>query len=191
MQLPLFPLKTVLFPCGLLPLRIFEVRYLDMVRQCLREENDFAICPIKAGEEVGMVPVFHHLGTLVRIVDWSQDENGMLEIIVRGEQRIRVLDHEVTSNELLIGDIELLPDESIIPLPDEHKGLSELLRRVIYQLGEPFNALDGGYDQANWVGCRLTELLPLPLEFKQQLFELDSPLLRLEKLRAALRRTLF
>lgn len=190
MRLPVFPLKTVLFPRGLLPLRIFEMRYLDMVRDCLREEKDFGVCLIKAGEEVGAIPVFHHLGTLVRIVDWNQDKNGLLEILVRGERRMQILDHEVASNGLLIGDIKLSPEEPIVPLPEEQKGLSELLRRVIHQLGDPFNLLDDEYDQANWVGGRLTEFLPLPLEFKQQLFELDSPLLRLEKLRAALRRSL-
>lgn len=190
MKLPLFPLHSVLFPGGLLPLRIFEARYLDMVRDCLRDDTGFGICLIETGEEVGPAPTIHRLGTLARVADWNRRDDGLLGIVARGERRLRVLEYVAAPNGLLVGEVELLPDEPEAPLPEDQTPLSDLLRRMLDQLGEPFSTLGGDYARAGWVGARLTELLPLPPATKQQLFELDDPLCRLGELRAILRRGL-
>lgn len=187
MRLPLFPLHSVLFPGGLLPLRIFETRYLDMVRDCLRNDTGFAVCAIESGQEVGPAPNIHRLGTLARIADWNQRDDGLLGIVARGEQRLRILDYAVAGNGLLVGEVELLDaEEPVRPLPGDYGRLRDLLQRMLEQLGGPYGALVTAYDDAGWVGARLSELLPLPSARKQQLFEMDDPLRRLDELLAFL-----
>ncbi|AOU97262.1 peptidase S16 [Acidihalobacter yilgarnensis] len=190
MPLPLFPLHSVLFPGGLLPLRIFEARYLDMVRDCLRDDSGFGICLIESGDEVGPAPRIYRFGTMVRIVDWDRRADGLLGIVVQGEQRLHVLDYAPAPNGLLRAEVALLPSEAAVPMPADQLTLSELLRRMLDQLGPPFSTLEGHYEDAVWVGARLTELLPLQPAAKQHLYELKDPLLRLDELRTALRRGL-
>lgn len=188
MSLPLFPLHTVLLPGGLLPLRIFEARYIDMVRDCLRNDSGFGICLIESGEEVGPAPRIHQLGTLTSIVDWSRRENGLLGIVAQGNQRIHVNDFVVEPNGLLVADVEPLPEEQFLQIPAEYASLAGFLQRLISQLGEPYSSLlNNTFEDAFWVGARLTELLPLPAIYKQRLYELDDPLQRLDELQRTLR----
>lgn len=183
MEIPLFPLHTVLFPQGLLPLRIFEPRYVDMVSDCLRSAGPFGVCLILEGKEVGEAARVQPVGTLARIVDWAQLPDGLLGITVEGGQRFRVLDSRVQPDHLRVGRIEILPDIPEAALSPEYASLAELLSRILDELGEPYASMPRALDRADWVGGRLSELLPLSLEVKQRLLEMDDPHQRLSLLR--------
>ncbi|MFP4245447.1 MAG: LON peptidase substrate-binding domain-containing protein [Ectothiorhodospira sp.] len=186
MQLPLFPLNTVLFPGGVLPLRIFETRYIDMVRRCMRDGTPFGICRIREGEEAGEAAQVHPVGTWGQIVDWDRRPDGLLGITVLGEQRFHVERTWTLKDHLLMAEVtprEWPPD---VPLPEEFLPLSGLLQRVLHELPPPYHLLEGGQDRAGWVGARLAELMPLPLEEKQALLEMDDHLARLFRLREAM-----
>ena len=175
----LFPLQTVLYPSGPLSLRIFETRYLDMVSRCLKEERGFGVCLIREGRETGPAQV-HMTGTLARIRDWSQGQDGLLNILARGERRFRIHAQRTQADGLNLADVEWLPAEPAAALPEARQELAEILRQIILQVGEPYTDGEGAYGDAGWVGCRLAELLPLSLTQRQYLLELNDPLKRLE-----------
>ena len=178
-RVPIFPLQTVLFPGGLLPLRIFEVRYVDMARACLREGTPFGVCLIREGEEVGGPAVPEAVGCLARIADCDVEEGGILKVRAEGIERFRIVEHEVDAQGLVVGSIERLAPE-----PDalEAPGLAEcaeLLRKMIAGIGEQRFVQPFRFDDATWVGFRLAEILPLRLDVKQKLLEVTDPSLRL------------
>ncbi|MDX1655156.1 MAG: LON peptidase substrate-binding domain-containing protein [Candidatus Competibacteraceae bacterium] len=187
-EMPLFPLNTVLFTGGPLTLRIFEPRYLDMVGQCMREGQGFGVVLIEEGEEAGGDNEFVTTGTVARIVDFDQLEDGLLGITCRGQQRFRVLDQWVRSDKLNLGTVELLPEAPRTPIDDDHEPLVDLLASLLdREEVAPYRQLiDEDWASAYWLGCRLAELLPLPLPVKQALLELDDPGQRLDVLRAVL-----
>lgn len=182
--IPIFPLHSVLFPGGPLALRIFEARYLDMVSRCLRDESGFGVVLIREGREVGTAADVFDVGTLGQISYWEQRKDGLLGITVTGEQRFRILESEVQANQLRIAEVELLPNAGAVPLPETYQQLAGLLARILDELGHPYITLTRHYDDAEWVGARLAELLPLELEQKQRLLQLDDPLQRLERISA-------
>lgn len=186
--LPLFPLHTVLFPGGVLPLRIFEPRYLDMVSDCLRNDHGFGICLIRSGHEVGRASDCHEVGTLARIQDWDNTPEGLLAITVRGECRFRVLEREVRADQLTMARLELLEEPPPQPLPVEFAPLARLLERLLDDLDPPYKTLPRALDDTDWVGARLTELLPLDPQEKQLLLEQADPRARLAVLSARLGR---
>ncbi|WP_090483173.1 LON peptidase substrate-binding domain-containing protein [Ectothiorhodospira mobilis] len=186
MQLPLFPLNTVLFPGGVLPLRIFETRYIDMVRRSMRDGTPFGICLIREGEEAGEAAQVHPVGTWGRIVDWDRRPDGLLGITFLGEQRFYVKSTWVQKDRLLMAEVTPREWPEDVPLPEEFLSLSALLQRVLGEMPAPYHLLQGGHDRAGWVGARLTELMPLPLEEKQALLEMDDHLARLFRLREAM-----
>lgn len=178
-HLPLFPLHTVLFPGGVLPLRIFERRYLDLVADCLRNDRGFGVCLIRSGHEVGAAAEAFTVGTLASIQDWDNTPEGLLAITVRGERRFRVLESAVRADQLNVARIEWIEEAPAVALPLEYAPLARLLEHLLDDLDPPFRDLPRAPDDAGWVGARLIELLPLdPLE-KQALLELDDPLQRL------------
>ena len=179
---PLFPLSTVLFPGGPLPLRIFEPRYLDMISERMRNEKPFGVCLIRTGQEAGEAANAFEVGTLARIVDWNQLPGGLLGIIARGEERFRVLSSEVQSDQLVVGEISVLASEQRLEIPAEHQNLSELLRGFIEHLGEHYAHITPEFDDASWVSYRLAEILPIPMTRKQYFLELEDPLARLEQI---------
>jgi hypothetical protein len=187
-EIPLFPLNTVLFPGGPLPLRIFEPRYVDMVRHCMREGSAFGVVLIRAGGEVGAVARTADVGTSARIVDFSSLPDGLLGISCLGERRFRVLRRWRQDSGLNVGEVEWLPDAEPAALPAETSFLSDLLRRVLPELGEMYANVPRRFDDAGWVGARLVEILPLSLGDKQALLELDDPLVRLERIAPLIRR---
>lgn len=189
MDLPLFPLNAVVFPAGMLPLRIFEPRYLDMVSQCMRTDTGFGVCLTKTGREIGRIGDIHRIGTLCKIVDWTTLQDGLLGITAQGERKIHVLNTREQHDRLLVGQVELAPEEPEKPLLDEFGPLRLLLERIIAELGPPYSELPAFYGQAGWVSARLTELLPLELAIKQQLLETDDAYARLEQLREAMAHT--
>ncbi len=186
LRLPLFPLHSVLFPDGPLPLRIFETRYLDMVSQCLKADCGIGVCLIRSGSEVGKAADTYEVGTLSRIAYWDRRPDGLLGVTVRGEQRFRIRSREVQPNQLIMAQVQLLPNEPQRPLPETFRALASLLEGMLGQLGHPYTTLHKRYDDAGWVGARLAELLPLALAQKQYLLQLNDPVQRLERLAAML-----
>ncbi|MGO4809280.1 LON peptidase substrate-binding domain-containing protein [Cupriavidus sp. 2MCAB6] len=186
--LPLFPLHTVLFPDGLLPLRVFEARYVDMVRACMRDHTPFGVCLIASGNEVARPnePTMPEtIGCLADIVDCNMEQLGVLLISARGRQRFRLIGHSVRADGLLVGQAELLPPD-IIDCKLELLGeCLAVLRRIVASLhaehpgklpfAEPFL-----WDDPSWVANRLCELLPVPLKAKQMLMALPDAGMRIE-----------
>jgi Lon protease-like protein len=178
-RLPLFPLKTVLFPGGLLPLRVFEPRYMDMVSRCMREASGFGVCLIAAGEEVGEAAVPHAVGTEARIEKWDMNQAGVLQILVRGQRRFRIEDHELERDGLPTASVRWLAEPPPCPVPAAQAEILPLLRMIANELGEQF-PLPHHFDDAAWVGARYAELLPVPPLARQKLLELDDVSSRLE-----------
>ena len=178
-ELPLFPLNTVLFPGGPLRLRIFEPRYLDMVRRCLKESRTFGVVLILEGEEAGEVVSVAERGTSARIVDFDTLPDGLLGIDCLGEQRFHVLGRRRQGDGLNLAQVDYLPDDPPCALPAELAHLGELLREVLPQLGERYAHVVAQYEDAGWVGNRWAEVLPLTVAEQQQLLELADPLARL------------
>lgn len=185
MRVPLFPLHTVLYPGGPLPLRIFEPRYLDMISRCMKENSSFGVLLIKEGSETGKVSTYE-IGTLARIVDWYQGSDGLLGITAIGEQRFRLLSSERQDDGLNLGDIELLPGSAVSELPDEYKPLAGILSGVLDDLGRLYEPLEKNYEDACWVCYRFAEILPITPEQKQTCLEAEDPVSRLEMMREAL-----
>ncbi len=183
-EIPLFPLGTVLFPAGPLPLRIFETRYIDLVRRCLRDDTGFGVVMILEGTEAGGGPAtICNVGTYARIVDFSQQPDGLLGVQALGEKRFRILERRRAKDNLHLADVEWLPDEIEVPLPTEFAELGPALAHVLEQVGPPYSTLPRRLDDAGWVANRLTELLPLSPGHKQHCLELDDPVERLRFLR--------
>jgi Lon protease-like protein len=186
-ELALFPLHTVLFPGGPLNLRIFEPRYLDMVRDCLKHDRGFGVCLIREGQEAGRAAHTFDVGTVVRITDWNRLEDGLLGITTVGEGRFRVRERRVQSDELLVAGVEPLPAEPRTAVPDAYQRLVTLLEALLDKLDPLYARLPRAPEDATWVGYRLTELLPLPLTRKQYFLELEDPAERLRQLDEAVR----
>ncbi|QMU62671.1 MAG: peptidase S16 [Gammaproteobacteria bacterium] len=194
-ELPLFPLNSVIFPGGALPLRLFEPRYLDMVKDCMRNEHGFGIALIKdgkeMGQEVGLAAEVYKTGTECRIADWEMLPDGLLGITAYGEKKIHIEDTHIRSNQLLVGQVQCLVADPDVELPEEFESMRSLLQKVITQVGKPYTTLPAGYDYAGWVGARLTELLPLQLATKQRLLEIDDHIVRLYHLKEAMQDSKF
>jgi uncharacterized protein len=177
----LFPLNIVLFPDGPLPLRIFETRYVDMVRRCMREGQGFGVVLIREGEEAGAAQLCE-VGTMAKIVDFDQLPDGLLGLTCIGQQRFRIHAHRRQADGLNIGEVEWLPAEPVVPVPPRHERLAALLESVLPQLGEVYEGIEMHLDDAAWVGHRLAEILPIDLADKQYCLELDDPVQRLDVL---------
>ena len=187
MQVPLFPLNTVLFPGGPLPLRIFEARYVDMIGKCIKNDALFGVLLIREGGEAGRATT-HSIGTLARIVDWYQGSDGLLGVTARGEQRFRLVSSHREIDGLNVGEIEVLPGEMEIPLPEKYRPMATILAGVLDDLGRLYEDLERRLDDAGWVTNRFVEILPIELEEKQQYLEQSNPAERLRLVHDALRK---
>jgi len=206
-QLPLFPLQTVLFPDGLLPLRIFEVRYLDMIGRCHKAGEPFGVVCLSEGSDTrrrvsdagdggpagdGFAhEAFFPVGTLARITRFERPQPGLMMIGCVGTQRFRVQRSEQLKHGLWIADVELLAGDAQVPVPDDlhftRDALQGLVRNIEHSIEESGEAgvelpLQKPYrwDDCGWLANRWCEMLPLPPELKQRFMALDSPVLRLE-----------
>ncbi|MDR3446417.1 MULTISPECIES: LON peptidase substrate-binding domain-containing protein [unclassified Dyella] len=189
LDLPLFPLGTVLYPGGQLPLRIFERRYLDMIRECARTGTSFGVCLILDGQEAGAPALPAAIGTLARIVDFHNREDGLLGILAEGDERFRVVRTRVRSDGLVRGDVEPWPAEPTHNVPVEFALLQVILERLIENMAPQWrHAPRDLYDDASWLGFRLSELLPLQVDEQQRLLEITDPIQRLADLRDILPR---
>lgn len=181
--LPLFPLNAVLFPGGPLKLRIFEARYVDMIGRCMREGLGFGVAMIVEGVEAGGAAHTVEIGTSARIVDFEQLRDGLLGITAVGERRFRIESTTRQSDGLNIAQVEWLSVEAALPVPPECNYLVQLLQHALPQLAPAYDFTPVLYEDASWVGSRLVEILPLPLEEKQRCLEMPEPLQRLDYLR--------
>jgi Lon protease-like protein len=186
--LPLFPLSTVLFPDGVLPLQIFEVRYLDMISKCIANHSPFGVVLLTQGHEV-RTPEGHEQfvasGTLASVQETIAASPGLLQVVCRGGARFRILSSQRRTNGLWTGQAELQEDDRIVRIPSELQGASDALDRVLASLHDipqnrwpvvpPFRL-----DDCGWVANRWCDLLPLPNSQKHGLLILDNPLIRLE-----------
>jgi Lon protease-like protein len=187
MIIPLFPLQSVLFPGGRLPMRIFEQRYMDMAKVCLKESSSFGICLIARGEEVARpgkkAAEPHAVGTLAHIADWDMQQLGVLEIIAQGGERFRVRRHWAEDSGLLWGEVELIAAPAVLPIPGPYARLVPLLRAIVEDMAagtasapaKPHRFFDAG-----WLGMRYAEVLPIPVAAKQKLLEIEDSIDRLE-----------
>jgi len=182
MQIPLFPLRTVLYPGGPLPLRIFEQRYLDMVSRCVRNDSPFGVLLIRNGNETGPADTYN-VGTLARITDWYQGSDGLLGITATGEAKFRLVSSRKQDDGLAVGEVELLAEEAACALPKNYAPLAKILSGVLDDLGRLYEPLEKHYDDACWVGYRFSEILPITAEQKQSCLETDDPITRLEMLK--------
>jgi Lon protease-like protein len=195
-MIPLFPLNTVLFPDGRLALQVFEVRYLDMVKRCIANGDEFGVVALAQGEEVrkpGQSEAIAPVGTLARILDWTAPLPGLMHVTCAGTQRFRVLAAEQLKHGLWMADIERLPDDMTVAVPAEQQDVADALGSLIRSLqqrgvtqaempmGTPYRL-----DESGWVANRWCELLELGLPQKQLLLAQDNPVLRLELVQDAL-----
>jgi len=180
--LPLFPLKTVLFPGGLLPLKVFEQRYIELAKACLKDNRPFGVCLIVQGEEVGAAPDIATIGTLARITDWDVPQTGLLHLSTVGETRFLVRNHSTQANGLVVGQVTPLDVEPVRALADEYRPLAQFLELVASRVGPQNFPAARAYDDASWVGYRLAEVLPLPLHIKQSMLEINDADVRLKVL---------
>jgi len=191
-SLPLFPLRTVLFPGGILPLKIFEQRYVEMTKSCLRDERPFGVCMITEGNDVaqpdGSAPKFASVGTLARITNFDMPQLGILHVQTLGLTRFEVRTHAVDATGLCIGEVTTIPAEPAHALPDTYAPLARILGVIAGKLGPENFPATTAYDDASWVGYRLAELLPLPLSIKQRMLEVNDANVRLTAINQFLER---
>lgn len=182
-ELPLFPLSNVLFPGAILNLRIFEQRYMDLVRECSRSGSGFGVCLILDGREAGEPALPAAVGTVARITDFCTLSDGLLGITAEGGERFQMASTRIRDNGLIHGDVRLWPHEPEVAVPPEHGLLATILERLLEQIGGAFAQVDRArFDDASWVGFRLGELLPLEQTEKQHLLQMTDPLLRLAQM---------
>ena len=180
-SIALFPLNIVLFPGGPLPLRIFETRYLDMVRSCMRGDQRFGVALIREGGEVGPAETFD-VGTMAKIIDFHQLSDGFLGLSCIGEQRFRIVSRSRQADGLNLAQIDWVAAEPPMAVPERHARLAELLKTVLPELGEVYAGIEMHLDDAAWVGHRLAEILPIAATQKQFCLELADPIQRLDVL---------
>ena len=180
---PLFLLDTVLHSGGRIALRVFETRYMDMVKECLRTNAPFGVCLLAQGGEVatpaGAAAEPHRVGTLATIADWDMPQLGILNIVAHGGQRFRILDYRTQENRLVVAETELLPDPPVTPIPGDYARLVPMLRALLEALEDGPPQPHRFYDAA-WVADRWAELLPLPMARRQEILELDDGVARLD-----------
>jgi len=198
-SLPLFPLGTVLFPGGVLPLRVFEVRYLDMIGKCHKTGAPFGVVSLTQGHEVrhpGAKEAFSTVGTIASIGEFDTPQAGLMLIRAVGSQRFRITSSEQLKHGLWIADVEQIDNDMIVPVPEDLQHIALALERVLESLEQRLPAGESlpiqkppRYDDCGWVANRWCELLPLPVGLKQKLMELENPLVRLELVSDVLAKT--
>ena len=178
-DIPLFPLGTVLFPSGILSLKVFEQRYLDMAAQCLRQKTPFGVCLIAKCNEAGSAATPHPVGTLAHIVEADMREPGILLLKVRGGRRFRIVASSSQPGGLLRATVELIDEPTGQPVPPQRQALLPLLEKIVEDLGPEKMPNPHNFADAAWVSYRLAEILPVKALAKQKLLELDNPVSRL------------
>ncbi len=183
--LPLFPLHTVLLPGAAMQLRVFERRYLDLVRDCGRNGSGFGICLILDGNEVGNPATPAAFGTEAVIEDFDIGDDGLLSLRLRGRRRFHVLRTRVRDNGLVVGEVEWRDADTDDEVRPEHGLLATVLEKLVEQIDQQAPGLaPAQLDNAAWVGWRLAELLPISAKQRLSLLQEDDPHVRLDRLLA-------
>lgn len=186
-SIPIFPLNTVLYPGGMLPLKIFEQRYLEMTRDCLRDTMPFGVCRIREGAEVGKPALPEAVGCTAIIAEWEMPHLGVFHLKARGQQRFRIQNQVTQAGGLIRAEIEFLEE---LPGNANENSLvlcRRVLEQIVSRLGTEHFFPPLAYDDPRWVGYRLAEVLPLALEEKQALLEMRDDQERLTRLYGILR----
>lgn len=186
-ELALFPLNTVLFPATFMPLQIFEPRYVDLVGRCMRDDAGFGVIAIMNGSETGRPAQPYDVGTRARIVDFDQGTDGLLEIMIRGEERFRLLDTSVQADNLLVGRVAGLDKVAEQPIPGEFQTLASLLEEIVAG-AETAGTSNPTPATAAELAYGLAQYLPLTVAAKVALLEIGNPLDLLERLAHDVRR---
>lgn len=188
--LPLFPLGTVLFPDGILPLRVFEARYIDMVRDCMKRNIPFGVVLIRSGSEVGAAADPEDVGCLANIVDWDMQDLGVLLLRTQGGQRFRIMELRTQPDQRIEARVELIDADDEVAVSDQHVQCATSLQRIIESVnskgrGEEGDAFESPFStplrlhDAGWVANRWSEILPIPMKARQKLLELEDASARL------------
>ncbi len=185
-DLPIFPLQSVLFPDGALALRVFETRYVDMVRECMQKEQPFGVCRITRGEEVGPAAEHEEIGCLASIADFDMEQLGVLQLRALGGQRFQVLSRHVQDDGLIRAHARLIEADAEVAVPERYEACPMLLQRILGDLesrepGAARRLVSAPYhlELAGWVANRLCEFLPITPKARQQLMALPDPMVRL------------
>ncbi|NCF76508.1 MAG: peptidase S16 [Proteobacteria bacterium] len=190
LDIPLFPLRTVLFPGGALPLRIFEPRYVDMIRWCMREGKGFGVVLLREGSDVldakdpdnkAKGAHIYDVGTQAHIIDFDQADNGLLGIVAQGGEKFSVIETDVARDGLMRAEVRLL-SEPALPLSERYDPLVSVLRDLLAHplIQELSPQVDFHEDRS--VSHRVADLLPIAPEAKQWLLEMPTPEARLVEL---------
>jgi uncharacterized protein len=182
-EIAIFPLGTVLYPGGLLPLRIFEQRYLDLTKVCIRDNAPFGVCLIREGVEVATPAVPHPVGCTARITQWDMPHLGLFHLVTHGESVFRILEQWTAKSGLVQAQVELDDPPAPLPLPEEYEELGQLLDKIMAKVGAERFPSPVRLDLASWVGYRLAEVLPLEVETKQRLLEARDPIATLSQVK--------
>lgn len=185
--LSIFALRTVLYPGGLLPLRVFEPRYMDMCKECLKDGTPFGVCSILTGAEVGGPAEFASIGTVANIISWDMEQLGILNITGEGGARFVVVEREVLRNGLARAEVRMLEEESPADVEPPPSMLAELLEKLIEKIGAKRFTETRDFRSANWVSYRLAEILPIKQSVKQKLLEVNDSAARLSVIAEYLR----
>lgn len=148
----------------------------------MKRGDGFGICLIASGSEVGAAAKPFPVGTKVEIVDWDQEDGGMLIIETRGLQRFRIIESSADNDGLLIGEVEMLPREQKVAIPSDYQSLADLLQRALEQVRPLLAHSESDFTDAIWVSSRLTELLPMPVSDRHDLVAMNDPIERLSVL---------
>lgn len=179
----IFPLNTVLFPDGVLPLKIFEQRYLEMTKSCLRDNVPFGACLIREGQEVGAPAVPETVGCLAAITQWDMPQFGLFQLVTRGTQRFRIVETRIARNGLISASVEMFLAEAPAAVDPTCR---EVLGLIIEKVGAAHFPAPVRLDDAAWVAYRLAEVLPIAMPVRQQLLEMENAAERFARLRRVL-----
>lgn len=181
-SIAIFPLNTVLYPGSLLPLKIFEQRYLDMTKACVRDNAPFGVCRIREGEEVGLPALPEIVGCTALIQEWEMPHLGVFHLRTRGEIPFRILHQTNQPNGLILAEVEWLAETTGTPKPDVLALCRRVLEQIVEKIGREYFISPLAYDDPRWISYRLAEVLPLETHVKQSLLELRDAGERLERL---------
>jgi uncharacterized protein len=176
-EIPLFPLGTVLFPGGQLPLKIFEQRYLDMTKRCIAKTEGFGVVAAGVSEDK-QIP-FAHVGTMAVIDEWDMPHTGIFTLRTSGAGRFSILETRQEKDGLFIGTVRHIPAETDVALSAEHSHLAELLEALMEKFGADKFPAPAQLGSASWVSMRLAEVMPMTLALRQNLLEINDVALRL------------
>ncbi len=176
LEIPIFPLGSVLYPAGRLHLRIFETRYVEMTKACIRDDAVFGVTLIRAGFEVGTPAVPCDTGCTARILEWDVPNPGLFMLVTKGESVFRIVERWTKPDGLIVARVELAEPPDPVPMPARYEALATLLTGLIGEVGEQHLPKPHRLEDAAWVGNRLAELLPVEPERKQKLLETRDPL---------------